>query len=420
MIVRFLLVVAFATIGLSATRPVVIRDVSVVDPSSGIIETHRDIVVRGDRFASIRGAAKPTRAPVRYAIPGLWDMHVHLWFPDNQFPKYLAAGVTGLRDMGSDFSRVKSWRAQIKAGTLTGPRIVTCGPPLSGPVSEPDPKLPTIVVRDANDARKAFDTLDDKLGVDFIKVLSNVPANAFYAVSEYSRHWGHRIVGHLPDEVPARLAADARMGSMEHLFGLALACSSREAELREERRVALEKKDKDALAKIDDEIRDSYDAKKAAQLFEKFKIYDVMQTPTLTMLKRMTGKDDAAYMRMEHLVRDLNRAGVPILAGTDTGDPGTVPGAELHKELELLAAAGLTPLEALRAATTTPARLMRKDDTLGVIKPGAYADVVLLDANPLTDIRNILKISAVMVNGKYINAKPVKPVPTRKKRRRRR
>ncbi len=414
---RLLICFLFVNTAFCAARAVVIHDVSVVNTVNGTIEPHRDILVRGDRIADIKPAVKPAHTLIRYAIPGLWDMHVHLWFADPQFPQYLAAGVTGLRDMGSDFARVKGWRAQIKVGKLTGPRIITCGPPLSGPMAEPDPKLPTIIVRDANDGRRAFDTLDDKLNVDFIKVLSNVPANAFFAVSEYSRHWGHRIVGHLPDEVPARLAADARMGSMEHLFGLALACSSREDELREGRRVALENKDYDALPKINDEIRDSYDEKKASQLFEKFRIYDVMQTPTLTMLKRMTEKDEAAYTRMEHLVRDMNRAGVPILAGTDTGDSGTVPGVELHKELELLVDAGLTPAEALRAATLTPARLMRKDDTLGAIKPGAYADLVLLSANPLTDIRNLRKISAVMVSGKYLGTKATKPHQRKKRRR---
>jgi imidazolonepropionase-like amidohydrolase len=95
----------------------------------------------------------------------------------------------------------------------------------------------------------------------------------------------------------------------------------------------------------------------------------------------------------------MARAGVPILAGTDTGEPGTVPGVELHRELELLESAGLSPAEVLRAATLEPAKLMRRDD-LGEVKKGSMADLVVLTANPLSDVRNMRAIEEVVVRGK--------------------
>ncbi len=103
------------------------------------------------------------------------------------------------------------------------------------------------------------------------------------------------------------------------------------------------------------------------------------------------------------LVRRMQVADVPIMAGTDTGDPYTFPGYDLHRELQLLVEAGLTPVEALRSATLTPARFLNADEALGSIAPGKIADLVLLSADPLKDIHNTEKISAVFAAGKYLS-----------------
>jgi len=431
-------------------QTLLIRDVSVVNIETGSVERHGSVAIRGDRIAAVGPLSKiknPANVKVipgggKYVIPGLWDMHVHLWYKDNQFPLFLANGITGVRDMGSGMKQIDAWRAEMKSGQLIGPRIVACGSPLNGPSPGLDPKMPVIEIRNPGDARRAFDTLDDGMKVDFIKVLSGVPKNAYLALAEVSRHWGVPIEGHLPDSVSALEAANARQTTMEHLFGIMLACSSREDELRARRADAWRKADLDEIARVNAGILETYDPRKAEVLFERFKLYDVRQTPTLAMRKRMASmatrellenpnlryvdqsirqswpdpsREEKArtagqqlavrkeYERLFTLVRDMDRAGVPLLAGTDTGDPYTVPGFELHDELELLVKAGLTPLRALQTATLEPAKLLRMDQSMGAVRANFTADLVLLDANPLSDIRNTRKVSAVVVDGRYLS-----------------
>ena len=431
-------------------QTLVIRDVAIVDMNTGAVSPHNGIAIRGDRIVAV-GPLSKIRIPApmktisgagKFVIPGLWDMHVHLWYKDNQFPLYLANGVTGVRDMGSSMKQIHAWRAEMKRGQLLGPRIVACGSPVTGVGHKSHIRMPLIELRSPQEARHAFDVLDDQMEVDCINVLSDVSKTSYQAVAEVSRHWGVPIVGHVPDSMTAMEAAFARQSTMEHLFGLMLACSSDEDSLRDKRAEALRKGDAAAMARVDTAVLETYDQRKASVLFDRFRIYDVRQTPTLVMRRRMAflnvqelldsphlryvdqsirrswpdiSKNEGAlsaeqqlvvrkeYERLLTLVRDMDRASVPILAGTDTGDPFTVPGFELHDELELLVKAGLTPLHALRSATVEPARLIRQESTLGVVKPQYLADLVLLDANPILDIRNTRRVSAVVVNGQYLS-----------------
>jgi imidazolonepropionase-like amidohydrolase len=413
-VLRVLLVFSLA---LSARADSIIRDVSVVDVVSGRIEPHRDIVIRGSRIAAVRPAALREKT-VRYAIPGLWDMHVHLWFPHSQFPLYIANGVTGVRDMGSDLKRVRVWQAQIARETIEGPRIYACGSPLSKTASD-DANLPVDVVENPAQARAAF-LRDYEAHVDFVKVL-DLSDKSFEALAEMSRHDGVPFAGHLPLSVPAALAAQDRMVSMEHLFGIGLACSARQSELRNR-----------ALTgePVTDDVIGSYDEHAAAALWDLFRRYDVRQTPTLDLWARMSGEETgrstpevryieksvrekwkapeklttkAQYEFAFRLTRDMAKAGVPMLAGTDTGDPWTVPGVDLHRELALLVEAGLTPAQALRSATTEPARLMHREHELGEVRAGFDADLVVLTGDPLADIGNTRKIESVVVRGKVLD-----------------
>ncbi len=132
----------------------VIRDVTVIDGTGAAAAPHTTIVVTGERIAAIGPLAQvavPPGARVidgrgRFAIPGLWDMHVHLWYPENQLPVYVANGITGVRDMGSDYARTKAWRADAESGKAVGPHVVTSGPPVAGKKSD-DSKLPVLVVQ---------------------------------------------------------------------------------------------------------------------------------------------------------------------------------------------------------------------------------------------------------------------------------
>ena len=389
----------------AAPHSVAVRNVTVVDVERGVLLPGRTIVVRGELIEAV-AVNVPSDAVIvngtgKFAIPGLWDMHVHLWFEHHQFPRYLANGVTGVRDMGSDFRRVSGWRKNVEAGVLLGPHVETCGSPLDG-VASGDAKLPSQVILTPDEARQACDRLDAQ-GVDFIKVLSQLPREAYFALLERARKWRVPVAGHVPYSVSVDEAIDARQRSMEHLFGVLLACSRDEAKLH---KALLANPDATEYRNIEIKIMDTYSEQKAAALFQRMSRFDTWQVPTLTMYRRgpmTTGAAKREYALIEQIVKHMQRAGVPMMAGTDTGDPGTRPGDELHRELELLVEAGLTPLEALRSATLAPARYLDALDSLGSIEKGKLADIVLLDANPLEDIRNTRKIAGVFVRGRFLS-----------------
>src|SRR5712691_11018477 len=220
-----------------AAAAMAIQDVTVIDVARGKALPHMTVVIEGDRI-SAAGVSDATRIPAharmvsgrdKFLIPGLWDMHVHLWFPENQLPVFLAFGVTGVRDMGSDYQRVAAWRDEIETGRAAGPHVVTSGPPVSGDdVSQPGGgKLPVIVARSAVEARKAFDQLWD-LDVDFVNVLTGLSRDAYFALAEQARHWDLRLVGDMPASVSGREALEARQVSLEHLAGVMKSVSTDE------------------------------------------------------------------------------------------------------------------------------------------------------------------------------------------------
>jgi imidazolonepropionase-like amidohydrolase len=382
-----------------------IRDVTVIDVVSASLQPHMTVLIEKDRIAAIgRQVAIPANARVvigtgKFLIPGLWDTHVHLWYKQNQLPMFIAFGVTGVQDMGSDFARTSAWRDAIESGKSIGPHILTSGPPVNGSASDDD-KLPVLQARSPEEARQAFDQLWD-MDVDFIKVLSDIPRDAYFALAEQARHWHMRLEGHVPTSVTAQEAMEARQRSLEHLFGVMKAVSG----------------DQEAM-----------------DFFEQCAIRGVRIAPTLVLWQRMAHvnddalkndprlkyvpdgirktwpdlKDDGAEFRQQiqgiyRLVALSTRTKIEVLAGTDTGDPYTIPGATLHDELEQLVAAGMSPHQALEAATINPARFFEWDEAMGTIEKGKVADLVMLDANPLDDIRNTRKIRAVFARGRYFS-----------------
>ncbi len=448
MLYRSLLVLFAAALPFhAATNVIVVRHVNVVDVVAGRVLPDRFVLLSGKNIERVAEASIPAPPGAvivdgtrKYLMPGLWDMHVHLWYPENLFPLYLAWGVTGVRDMGSDPVRTKAWQHAVDQGTLLGPHVVTCGKPFDGVPSD-DPKLPVLVPRSPEDARDMYDQVD-KAGVDFIKVLTRLPADSYYALIDRGRKWGLPVVGHVPDEVSVWDAIDARQKSMEHLMGVGLACSRNEDELR---RLLLDSEHQHDTAKrreYSQRVLDTYDPARAEKLFQRMATFESWQTPTLVMWSRTYNLDGAerfanpeqkripqsvradwpapsndalppataaliqrVWSRYMEIVGRMQADGVPLLAGTDTGDPWSYPGAELHQELELLVKAGLTPAQALRTATINAAKFLEAEDSFGTVEPGKLADLVLLEADPLDDIRNARRIDAVFVHGTYLPRK---------------
>lgn len=363
------------------------------------------VVIDGEKISAITATAAahvPAGARIvagtgKFLIPGLWDMHVHLGYLANQLPVFVAFGVTGVQDMGSNFEQTSAWRQAIETGKAVGPHIVTSGPPVNSVPSD-DEKLPVIVAKTPEEARKAFDKLYE-MDVDFIKILSGLSADSYFALAEQARHWHKRFEGHIPASISAWDAVEARQASIEHLFGVMKTVSTDEEALR---------------------------------FYEKCVLNGVRISPTLVLWQRMahTADDKLANDPRLKYVPDSTRKGWPalkdentepykrqiegiyklvgltsrtkveVLAGTDTGDPWTIPGATLHDELEQLVAAGLSPHQALATATIAPARFLDWEEAMGTIEEGKLADLVMLDANPLTDIRNTRKIATVFTRGK--------------------
>lgn len=402
-------------------QPLAFTDVTVIDGTGAAAQHDMTVVVADGRIVTVARTATATvprdarvvNGAGKVLIPGLWDMHVHLTAPGEvALPALLARGVTGVRDMGGSLKVLRRWQSGVRAGTLLGPRIVAAGPILDGP--------PARGVR----GRRAVATAEEGVqavrelkgeGVDFIKTHSLLPRDAYFAIAAEAKRQGLAVCGHVPNEVRLDEAIAAGQQTIEHLVGASLACSTREAELREH----LHEEEKglsnaspdlsayvDARLRVDSEALQSYSKAKATAVFARLAEHHVWQCPTLVTLRAATvhgAQGERIFAQDLALVRSMRRAGVAFLAGTDLGFTGIRPGVSLHDELALLVRAGLTPMEALQASTRNAARVVGMERTLGTVETGKVADLVLLDGDPLDDIRNTTRIRAVVVNGRLLD-----------------
>lgn len=418
--------------------------VNVIDATGSPVQADMTVIVEGkevrqigkSKDVSVPKAAKVVDGRGKYLIPGLWDMHVHEifgpWLPEDEkvIPLlFVANGVTGVRDMGGDLEPLIRWRSRIAAGEMIGPRMIISGPMLDGPV----PAFPSSApIKDAADGRNTVDELK-KNGADFIKIQSLIPRDGYFAAAAEAKKIGIVFAGHVPDKVRAVEASNAGQKSIEHLTGVFEGCSNVEDELMSKPRGPGRGR---FLA--------TYDPARAQALIALFAKNQTWQVPTLyweqgewLIEKTNSGPDPLAkyapvvwkdkvwpmfthdimqswssdplpdrenFVRAEFkMVNEMHRAGVPILAGTDTAAGVRVyPGFSLHDELDLLVQAGLSPMEALQAATLNAGKYLGLADT-GTVEKGKRADLLLLDANPLEAIANTRKIQAVVLAGRYFS-----------------
>lgn len=434
--------------GKTGPDTLIFTNVSVVSTRNGGIEPNVTVVIKGGRIAGMAkvGFVDEGRnvhiinAHGKFMIPGLWDMHVHsaflspAWDERVIYPLYIANGVTGVRDMGGDFAVLERRRGRIDSRELLGPHLILAGPFLAGGKSDAQ----TIAVNTPEEARQAVDTVENQ-GADFVKILSNVPRDSYFAIAGEAAKQNISFVGHVPYSVSAREAAAAGQKSIEHLTGILLACSSQEEQLRSQELAALANHDGAAYQTLGSQVLATYDPAKAHALFLQMAQSNTWQVPTLVWtqansriddpnlqddprlkyvpasvrrewdpakLRKNVSSEELAALKAEaarhlELVKAMHTAGVQFMAGTDGPDPYVFPGFSLPDELEWLVKSGFTPLQALQAATFNPALFLTKSDTYGVAEIGRVADLILLDANPLQDIGNTRKIFAVVLGGKY-------------------
>jgi imidazolonepropionase-like amidohydrolase len=429
-------------------KAVAISHVTIIDVTGGPAQGNMTVVVAGGRIVAV-GKSDNVEIPKntetvdgagKFLIPGLWDMHVHMPTP-SYLPLFLANGVTGVREMHAFFpAMILKMRQDIQDGKLLGPRMVAAGAIIDGP----KPFWPgSFSAANEDEGRKAVQALK-KQGADFIKVYTKLPRPAYLAIVDEAKKQGLPFVGHVPESVSAAEASDLGQKSMEHLFGILLACSTEEEKLRQDELEAMAKLDNAAIRPLMGrtwiKALDTYKEEKAQALFAKFAKNGTWQDPTLTVLRALASLEDVQftndgrlkympaflrsgwpkadpskppsestanlkrnYQNASRLVIAMHKAGVRFLAGTDVTNPYCFPGFSLHDELALLVSeAKFTPLEALQCATLNPAIFLGLDKDLGTAEKGKIADLVLLDANPLDDIKNTQKIAAVFAAGKYL------------------
>jgi imidazolonepropionase-like amidohydrolase len=422
--------------------PLVISGVTLIDGTGAAGQRGMTVIVEGGRIARIGrtgrialpSPARTINASGKFMIPGLWDMHTH-WSRADYLPLYLANGVTGVRLMRG-LPVHGQWRKAAADGQLLAPHLVIASPLVDGPA----PVFPdSVIAGDAAGGRAAVAKVRAD-GADFVKVYSLLPRDAYFGLMDEARRRGMAVAGHVPRSITTGEASAAGQKSIEHLSGIAFACSRLQAELPAD----IARLEADAakpgasyltlLRRLEGKHYDAYDPKRCVALFARFRTNGTWQVPTL-MVNRMAvrqaepgfadpdrrfmprvarstnpadhpvykhfSKADFARLaknqaREMRIVGGMQRAGVGILAGTDV-----VPiGFSLHDELALLVEAGLTEMQALQAATRNPAAYLGQLDMAGTIEVGKRADLVLLDANPLADIRNTSRISAVVFGGK--------------------
>jgi imidazolonepropionase-like amidohydrolase len=426
------------------SAPLFIQHVAVVDVNTGQLLADRTVEIRGRTITAVDSAPRVqvTRGATivdgrgKYLMPGLWDMHVHLSFPEGAaqifLPLMVANGVLGARDMHSFLAPIISLKRAVAAGTQIGPRLFVAGTAVDGPNSY----LPAArIVHTPEEARTAVRELK-AAGVDFIKVYSSLPKEPYLVVANEAKTEGIPFVGHVPYQLTAAEASDAGQKSLEHLTEVDVGTSSDEAAIKAEELEAMNQKH----GYIPDpaRLKLTFDSAKATALFERFRRNGTWQVPTLAVFyqERQIAEpgrsgNDSLLAYIPKMLRDywrslpvdiatkmvglaavhsdlvgrLNRAGVQLLAGTDCPNPFVYPGFSLHDELGLLVRSGLTPAEALRTATVNPAIFLGVTDSLGTVARGKVADLVLLDANPLTDIANTKRIRAVIQGGRVLDRK---------------
>jgi len=429
-------------------EPLLLTHVHVIDGTGAPILSDQTVRIEDRRIVAIEraGTVAPGEGRVLdgnggYLIPGLWDMHVH-WFDEAYLDLFVANGVTGVRQMFGAPVHL-AWRGG-HVGSSFVPRQSIAGPIVDGP----DPIWPgSMRVGTADEGREAVRTVREQ-GYDFVKVYNRLPREAYFAIADESKRLGFPFAGHVPRSVTAEEASDAGQKSIEHLDGVLLACSPEGAELAAQRASAgparggtIDAAVHDAWAHIDERMLDTYDEARASALFSRFARNGTWHCPTLTILRAAAMLDDAdfrddprlrymppaireswqpgndpyfdttergfsvakrVFRRQMEVVHAMQRAGARILTGTDVLNPYCFPGFSVHDELDLLVEAGLTPLEALQAATVNAATFNGLRDSLGTIEVGKIADLVLLEANPLEDIHNTQKIAAVVVGGRLL------------------
>jgi imidazolonepropionase-like amidohydrolase len=398
-------------------QPLVLLGGTIIDVTGKPPIENSAVVIQGDRIiaAGPRSQLKiPNRATTidatgKFLVPGLWDMHAHLYQVEFG-PAYLAAGITTTRDVGNEIEYGTTMRDAAKQGRGLGPRMLLAGY-IDG---KNEGRSFDVQVDTPAEARAAVQRYKNA-GFEQIKIRDHVKPDILKVITAEAHRLGMTVTGHVPESMNAIEAVEAGMDQINHLNFVA---------------PALEPKAEGSKGNLSNEL----DSPRAKQSLKFFKDRGTVIDPTIATLELMlrpkstpiesfepgvtkvagelleqinqkgSPPEAAEEMRIAleyllNIIGALHREGIPIIAGTDV----SVPAYSLHRELELYVKAGLTPLEAIQAATITPARVMKLDNQVGTIEAGKRVDILILAANPLANISNIRKAKFVVAQGRLFD-----------------
>lgn len=407
-------------------------NVNVVPMSSEVVLEDMTVVVRGDRIEAV-GRVADTRVPEgarvidgtdRYLMPGLAEMHAHV--PDISSDSldrvlglFLVNGVTTIRGMLGQPSHL-GLRDAIARGETLGPRLVTSGPSFNGG-SVDDPEQAARMVREQAEA-----------GYDFLKIHPGLSEEEFVAIADTAGALGIPFAGHVPADVGVPLALEAGMATIDHLdgymetlvppnvdpsggfggfFGVLLAGVAEPSRIE---RIAQATAEAGAWNVPTEALFEHVLSATDARAMSDWPEMQYMPEETVRQwreakeelraeISRQPELAERAITLRRALIKALHEAGAGLLLGSDSPQIFNVPGFGLHRELEYLVAAGLSPFDALRTGTVNPAVYFEDPPGTGTVTGGAAADLVLLDDNPLADVTSTRRIHGVMARGRWLD-----------------
>ena len=455
-------IIACSNEGLFFEDAYVIENVGIIDPIDGL-ELNMSVVIKENKILDIFKTREIVLSPKnkvhkgtnKFIIPGLWDSHIHFAFEKDlatSMPNlFLYHGITSLRDTGGDFDFVNKFKQEAISNPKTKSRVKIAGPLIDGKFNVYDgsniyfPKL-SIQNIDNNQLERNVRLLIDKK-VDFLKAYEMLSPAQFKILSNLAKENNLKLTGHVPLSMSVIEASNLGLNSMEHLRNLELSMTEMSEKLFQERKNLLLNKSsikgselrslihsKQRMKSIND-----LDSIKINNVIDALIKNDVWQIPTLILYKNFANKtfknpDYLQFLnllpeeRKEEWIKKINAIdnviskdvveytvwskkmvdfmhdrGISFMAGTDTPIGFLIPGLSLHQEIQELHESGLSELEAIQTATINPAKYFNLENSLGRIKSGFIADLIILDKNPLESISNTKSIHAVIKEGHLMN-----------------
>lgn len=438
---RIFFCILLAACYLDGEAQFILEHINIINVLDGTIKKDQTIRIEGGMIKTISRQSghdityKVYDCTGKFIMPGLWDMHIHDGGDSSTryeyMPLFLANGVTGVRDMWGSEEMLKL-RDEIKEGTFTGPRMIVGSPIVDG--AKPFFRS-SLSAKTPEQGRHYVDSLKDA-GYDFIKIYSLLREPVYLAIADECKKKSIPMEGHLPIEIGFEEAVDAGQRSFEHSFNVNRFLIRKEKPSLQWAHDYLDTVHKMQATEFMSQIEplgiSAKDFYLPESVLDKIRGNRVAIVPTLTlmqgrglpteqMVRQTKGLDYVSedfIQYWEHqepafppeLIKLFGAAAkflldknVLILAGTDVNNPFCVPGFGLQQELINLHEAGLTNLQVIQTATINPARFLYMEKVLGTVSEGKFADLLILNDNPLVDISNMQKIYAVIVNGKYIS-----------------